>query len=139
MLLIALGFTAIAAANEPPSLPTIDGPTSGQANEDHDYTFTSTDADGDEIFYTIEWGCGESEVTDPHPSGVGVTAAHGYTEGDYTIRAKATDSNQSESGWATLEITMPKKKVTQMPFLNFLEQYPNMFPILRILIQLIRA
>ena len=139
MLMIVIGFTAIATANEPPSIPTIDGPTSGQANVDHEYTFTSTDPDGDEIFYSVEWGCGESENTDPHPSGVGAKASHAYAEGDYTIRVKATDSNQSESGWATLEITMPKKKVTQTPLLNFLEHHPNMLPILRLLTQLLRA
>ena len=38
MLMIVIGFTAIATANEPPSIPTIDGPTTGQANEEHEYT-----------------------------------------------------------------------------------------------------
>ena len=135
MLLIVLGFTAIAAANEPPTTPTIDGPTNGKAGVSQNYRFRSTDPDGDDIHYCIEWGCGESDCTEPHPSGEEVTASHTYVSGTFVIRVKATDSNQAESDWATLEITMPKNRVTQTPFLNFLKQHPNMFPILRLLLQ----
>jgi hypothetical protein len=135
MLLIVLGFTAIAAANEPPTIPTIDGPTSGKAGVSQSYKFRSTDPEGDDIVYCIEWGCGESECTDPYPSGEESTASHTYAEGKFIIRAKAIDSNQDESDWATLSITMPRNRVTQTPFLNFLEQHPNIFPILRLFLQ----
>jgi len=135
MLMPALSMTAI--ANEPPATPTIDGETNGKSGETYEYTFLSTDPDGDDISYSVEWGCGESEITDFYPSGENATASHSYAKGEYTIRVKAVDINQAESDWATLDISMPKNKATDFnfPLLSWLfERFPNAFPILKYLL-----
>ena len=132
MLLIIPLFSATVIANEPPSTPVIDGETEGQAGNSYEYTFVSTDPDGDEIYYEIEWGCGETESTDFYPSGETQALSHSYAAGDYTIRVKAIDINQAESDWGTFKITMPKNMPFMFSFLDRLfERFPNAFPILR--------
>jgi PKD domain-containing protein len=100
------------AENSAPSTPSINGPNSGKAGENHEYKFQSTDPEGDNVFYCIDWGDGTGEVCiGPFASGIQATASHTWSsQGDYTIRAKAKDIHDAESDWATLEVTMPKNK-----------------------------
>jgi hypothetical protein len=100
--------------NQPPNKPTISGPSSGKVNEEYNYSFVSTDVDGDEISYYIEWGEGtNSGWTRTLPSGEPLNASHIWEQRDsYTIKAKAKDENGAESEWATLEVSMPKRKVS---------------------------
>jgi len=42
--------------NDPPEKPTINGPTSAKTGEDHKYTFVTTDPDGDDVYYFVDWG-----------------------------------------------------------------------------------
>jgi len=53
----------------------------------------------------------------------------------YTIRAKAKDMYDAESEWAN-EVSMQRNKATITPFLQFLEQHPHLFPILKHLLEL---
>jgi hypothetical protein len=133
---IALG------GNNPPATPTIEGPHSGKAGTAYDYNFCSSDPDGDDIYYCVDWGDGSGEVClGPFPSNTCITQSHTWTsDGTYTIKAKARDSNQAESEWATFSVSMPKNKANSKPlFLSFLqsffEKYPNMFPILQKILQ----
>jgi hypothetical protein len=57
-------------------------------------------------------------------------------EGNYTIQAKAKNSLDMETEYVTLEVSMPKTKEYTHPFLKFLEQHPNLFPILRIILNI---
>jgi hypothetical protein len=122
--------------NNPPNAPAISGTTSGKPGVEYTYTFNSIDPDEDDIVYCIQWGDDSGEICiGPYPSGEDVTASHIYEEkGSYTIRAKAEDSNEAESDWGTLEVTMPKNKAFNFN-LNLLgwllERFPNAFPILR--------
>ncbi|MHA2431569.1 MAG: hypothetical protein ACXACC_11155, partial [Promethearchaeota archaeon] len=43
--------------NNPPSTPTISGPTSGKPGIEYDFTFISIDPDNDNIFIKVSWGC----------------------------------------------------------------------------------
>jgi len=109
--------------NTPPEKPDIDGTTSGSAGTEYTYTFNSVDPNGDDVYYYIMWGDGHVEVWDgPHASGVDVDIAHTYAnQGTFTIEAKAKDSNGAESGWSTLQVTMPLNKVFTNPlFLRLL-------------------
>ena len=120
--------------NEPPNKPIIEGQTSGKAGEEYEYTFVTTDPEEDDVNYTIDWGDGSDEVViGPYESGEEATAKHSWDEeGAYTIRAKAEDDwDGAESNWATLEVSMPKNKAINTPFLQFLENHPHMFPLLR--------
>lgn len=96
--------------NEPPEDPIIDGPTSGTAGEEYDYTFSAVDPDGDDVYLWIEWGEGNetAEWEGPYESGEEVTFSHTWEEeGTYTIQAKAKDTYDFESNWSTLEVKMP--------------------------------
>ncbi|MBN1280059.1 MAG: hypothetical protein JXA00_00250 [Candidatus Thermoplasmatota archaeon] len=95
--------------NETPLAPTITGPTSGNAGTTYKYTFVTTDPDGDDVYYYIDWGDGTYEDwIGPYLSGHQVFVNHKWDEkGSYTIQAKAKDTHNAESGWGTLDIEMP--------------------------------
>lgn len=132
MLLIAPFIVMTVSANEPPSIPIITGPTNGKTGEDLTYTFVSTDPDGDDIRYCIQWGCADPEVCiGPFSSGEEQTTSHSYAEGTYIIKVKAQDINDAESDWGTLEISVPKIKGLSLFIIKLLDQYPNLFPLLQ--------
>jgi photosystem II stability/assembly factor-like uncharacterized protein len=95
--------------NNPPNAPIITGTASGKPGIKYTYTFNSIDSDGDDIIYCIDWGDGTGEICiGPYSSGEDATASHVFEEkGSYTIRAKAEDTNEAESPWGELEVTMP--------------------------------
>lgn len=126
-----------------PSKPTILGPSKGKPGEQLTYTFESYDLFGDDISYYIDWGDGTTTGwTDYTLSGTPITETHVYNEQNrYTLKAKAKDTKGAESDWTTLEITMPKNKAYINPLFlqileKFLENHPNMFPMLRHLMRL---
>jgi len=122
--------------NQPPSIPIITGPTSGMIKTSYNYTLNSTDPDGDDITYLIDWGDGDTDIASGE-SNEEVTLKHTWSsQGNYIIKAKAKDVQGAESDWATLEVSMPKNKVINRPFLRFLENHPHMFPLLRQLLGL---
>jgi len=116
----------------------IDGPTEGKANENTDYTFCTNDPEGHDVEYLIDWGDGfDFNWYGPYESGENVTKGHSWaSKGDYTIRAKARDIYGAEADWTHLEVSIPKTKATNTPFLQFLENHPHLFPLLRQLLGL---
>jgi hypothetical protein len=133
MILLIPLLSATATANQPPTTPHIEGPTSGKAGVPHEYAICSEDPDEDQITYSIYWddGTGE-EIIGPVPSGVCALASHTWSkQGEYTISARASDG-QAESNWGQLEVTISKKhRAINTPFLSFLQNHLNMFPILQ--------
>ena len=120
----------IQASNDPPNKPSIDGETNGKAGTQYDYTFLTTDPEGLQVWYYIEWG----DDTDtgwigPYPSGEEIIKPHTWSKrGAYTIRCKAKDPYGDESEWGTLEVTMPVNKAVDLPFLDFIEtHFPRLF------------
>jgi len=98
------------AEDQPPSTPTVDGPNRGKINTLYNYTFNSTDPEGDAITYLIEWGDSKNDTVSGE-SGEVVTVQHAWSsQGHYNIRAKAKDIYGAESGWGSLTVTMPKSK-----------------------------
>jgi len=138
MLVIPV-INATTMLNNPPSTPTIEGSSSGKTGTEYEYELCSSDPDGDDISYCIDWGDGAGEVCKgPFPSGTCVIEKHTWSsDGTYMIKVKAQDIYGAESDWATLEVSMPRNKTyINTPFLNFLENHPHMFPILRQLLGL---
>ncbi len=125
-------------SNVPPETPTITGTTNGTAGEEYLYYFASIDPDNNPVSYYIDWGDGTiDEWRIEGASGERVWAERAYTsQGTYTIKAKAKDTLNEESDWATLSVSMPKNKAINTPFLNFLDNHPQIFPILRQLLGL---
>ncbi|EMR74602.1 hypothetical protein MBGDF03_00311 [Thermoplasmatales archaeon SCGC AB-540-F20] len=129
--------------NHPPDAPHIDGPTVKpvprplpKPGEPINYTFKSTDPDGDNVSYYIEWGDGTYENWfGPFQSGEEVIRNHTWIElGTYAIRAKAKDIWGAESDWGTLDVIMPKnQQVGNMWFLRWLERFPILQKILDVL------
>jgi len=129
---------ALITINQLPNAPTIDGPTSGNAGTEYEYTFNAVDPDSDNIKYYIDWGDGNTEWTGFSASGTPVIVSHTWVEEDtYTIAAKAQDEHGLEGDWATLEVEMPVNQQVINPLLQMLlERFPNAFPILRYLMGL---
>ena len=123
-------------SNLPPEKPSITGETNGKIGEIYNYTFTTSDPDGDKVYYYIEWGDDSvEEWIGPYNSGEEITLGHTFAEeGRYTIQAKAKDILDEESEWATLKVTMPKNKAIN-PFLLFLERLIERFPIMEQILQ----
>jgi outer membrane protein assembly factor BamB len=113
--------------------PTITGPTNGKVGVSYDYTFVATDPNGDQLEYFIEWGDGNIEDWfGPFGSGDPQTVSHAWSEeGTYRVRAKVKDDYDMESDWGTLDVTMPRSRAINTPFQWFLQQHPNLFPILQ--------
>ena len=108
--------------NKPPNKPNKpSGPTSGKAGTSYTYSTSTTDPDGDQVYYWFDWGDGtNSGWLGPYNSGQTVSASHTWSEkGSYNIKVKAKDTNDAESDWSDpLPITMPKSK--GLPFnVNF--------------------
>ena len=117
---------------KPPSNPTISGEQNGDAGTSYEYTFTSTDPDGNPISYYIKWGDGDT--TDwTSASSSPYKEDHTWSAGTFTIEAQARDSNGLSSGWTTHKVTMPRTIVFNFNqlVLKFLEAHPNAFPLLR--------
>ncbi len=130
---------------DPPDTPSITGPPSGIPGEEYEYNILTTDANGDDTYYCINWGDYRSvnEWIGPYTSGEPVKISHTWSaEGDYQIKVKAKDGYGLESDWATLTVSMPKnknEKSMNTPFLqfleNFFEKFPNAFPIIQTILQ----
>jgi outer membrane protein assembly factor BamB len=88
--------------NEPPSLPTISGPTKGDVGENYTFNMQTTDPDGNQIYYYVDWGDNtNSGWIGPFDSGTNVSMNHTwYNGGNFTIRVITKDVYDDESGWS---------------------------------------
>ncbi len=122
-------------ASREPMPPTITGPTNGNIKTTHEYTFSTTDPQEDLVFYYIDWGDGQTENwVGPYESDEPVVIGHSWTKkGTYTIKAKAKDVSNFESGWGELSVTMPTSTFLQPHGLleRLFERFPTTFPLLR--------
>jgi hypothetical protein len=121
-----------------PEMLIFDGETSGKTGEEQTFSISASGPEGYDVFYYIEWG--DNQITDwdgPHPSDEIVNVKHTWEEqGDYTIKAKAKNTIEIETDWMYLEVSMPKSKSVNRPFITFLENHPHLFPIIRQILKL---
>ena len=103
--------------DSPPYAPLITGPTSGKAGISYNYNLSSTDPNGDNVYYYVDWGDNtNSGWLGPYSSGEMVTVSHTWSlKGTYTIKAKAKDIYGAESDWAILPVTMPMDQPQSNP------------------------
>lgn len=125
----------VVLVNNPPETPTISGPTSGDAGVEYTFNISTTDPDGEDIFYCVNFSDGTGEkCLGPFESGEKVTIAHTWVEkGTYIINVKARDIHDAQSDWATLIVTMPcSYNKLILPFFELVfERFPNVFSLLR--------
>ncbi|KYK25826.1 hypothetical protein AYK20_04005 [Thermoplasmatales archaeon SG8-52-1] len=110
--------------NTPPETPDIDGPARHKVGVEYEYTFVSTDPDGDGLDYYIDWGDGNfTDWLGPYVSGEELVLTHTWTEkGTYIIRAKTRDiPDGAESDWGEFTVRWQSKSVSYSLF-NLLER-----------------
>jgi hypothetical protein len=95
---------------EKPQTP--NGPTNGRINVEQEYTTSTVDPEGDDVYYCWDWDDGNVEWFGPINSGFETTSSHTWNEeGNYNIRVKAKDVYGGESNWSDpLPISVPKYK-----------------------------
>jgi hypothetical protein len=123
--------------NNPPSTPKINGPTKGSTGVKYDYTFYSTDADNDDIYYYIKWGDGTTfEWIGPYNPNELVTVNHTWVnQGSFKIEAKAKDIKNGASYWGSFDLSIPRNKYASDTFIfTTFEQVINFLKFERFLI-----
>ena len=126
-------FTTGIENNNPPTVPTINGPTSGRPNKKYYYTFISTDPDDHDVYYEIDWGDGRYDTIGPYTSNILKNKYHSWDEyGNFTIRARTKDVYGEYSDWGEYNIKIVKKVriAFNLVLLRFLEQFPILQKIL---------
>ena len=120
--------------NQPPLAPDVDGPAMGKPGQEYTITFETTDPDGDDISYFVDWGDGDTEDWDgPYNSGVVSSAKHTWSsKGVFTVKVKAKDEHELEGPWGVLQINVPRAR--EYVFLQFLEKILERFPIIQLLL-----
>jgi PKD repeat protein len=112
--------------NDPPEKPTIMGLSIGMTEITYSLNFTATDPDGNQIYYSIDWGDHTSQLPlGPYPSGYDVNAQHSWrTAGSYIITVKARDTHNAESNSTSFTVRMFLNIYILNPsFIQFFEQY----------------
>jgi len=105
--------TVVLHISNPPEIPAIPyGSTKIKADVNYIYTTSTSDIDGDEVYYKWDWGDGNfSRWIGPYPSGETVNASYTWAKkGIYKIRVKAKDIYGIESEWSQpLRVSVPAK------------------------------
>ena len=117
-LFIVVGFQSAFAnnimENNPPEAPSINGHPNGTPGQLLCFTFNSSEPDGDDVRFYIDWGDCTYNVTDSVPSGTDKTVSHIWdVEDTYTITAYSEDETGSTSFPATFTVIIPRDKATK--------------------------
>ncbi len=124
-------------APDKPSKPS--GKKKGECKTSYIYKISSSDSDGDQVYYLWDWGDGNlSNWLGPYNSSEVCEANHSWEiKGEYNIKVKAKDSYERESEWSDpLSVTMPRAITYNSLLMKLLERFPHVFSILRHLMKL---
>jgi hypothetical protein len=112
--------------------PEINGQVKGKILTEYDYTATTTDPQGGELYYWFYWGDQTSSGwLGPYTSGDDALASHAWEKKGTCLMgaiAKNIDGFYSE-GFGVLEVKMPRTCTAFI--LSLLERFQHAFPILR--------
>lgn len=99
----------IAAENSPPDTPEITGQAQGKPRVEYTYTVVSTDPNGDDLYYFIDWADDTNTGwLGPYDSGEEINQSHTWSKkGTYIVLCKTKDVHDAESDWATLHVIIP--------------------------------
>lgn len=127
--------------NNPPNKPAKPtGVKKGAVGEEYNFSTSTIDQDEDMIYYKWDWGDGTfSGWLGPFNSGEEISIIHQWSRlGIYNVKVKARDEHRDESDWSDpLLVSMPmNRQSNNMWFLQFLQNHPRIFPILRHLLGL---
>jgi hypothetical protein len=109
----------VSSFNTPPEKPILAGPSSGIEGEELTFSATTTDFDGDGLYYKFNWGDGNlSNWIGPYESGVTMQTSYVWPEiGEYDVIVSAKDTNNSQGDWSdplavTINDNLPPEKPT---------------------------
>ena len=90
-----------ASPSDPPTDPIITGPSIGAVDWTYCFQLISTDPNGDNVFYFVDWGDGTNTGwLGPYTQGTQVDICHSWSApGTYELIAKARDENGAKSNW----------------------------------------
>jgi len=94
---------SIRSSSQKPNKPlTPTGPDRIKIGKTYSYTTSTTDPDGDQIYYYFDWGDGTNTGwLGPYNNGETVTATHKWEKkGEYSIKVRAKDTHGVLSGWS---------------------------------------
>jgi predicted amidohydrolase len=111
-----------------PSIPSINGPTSGKVMVKHIFFISAIDPYYNDVYYFIDWGDNTtSDWFGPFNSGKEISVNHTWLkQGNFIIRIKAKNNIGAISEWGTLTVTIPRNKAVtnNMLLLRILERFP---------------
>ncbi|KYK32414.1 MAG: hypothetical protein AYK22_09240 [Thermoplasmatales archaeon SG8-52-3] len=86
-----------------------EGPDFGAVGIEYSFSTSSTDPDGDQLYFIWDWGDGTTSAwMGPYSSGETCVANHSWNEdGNFEVKVKARDEHFSQSDWSessTIEI-----------------------------------
>jgi len=115
------------SAPNKPSKPS--GTKDGKVGNSYSYTTSTSEDDGDQVWYKWSWGDGEqSEWIGPYSPGETCSASHSWDERsrDLEVKVKARDAYGGVSSWSDpLSVIMPKtKSVTNPLIFDFISHFP---------------
>ena len=110
----------IPGGNKPPNPPIISGPTSGSISDDYNYTFITTDKDGDDLYLLVDWGDNTNTGwIGPYSSDEEVKLSPSWSEnGVYNIKAKAKDVYEYEGEWTDPFVVAITEKTILIGFIT---------------------
>ena len=137
---IDVGFTLISTSYVMPGAPNKPerpiGPTKGKPGEKQTFTAKAVDPEGDQIYYSFDWGDGTlSSWMGPFSSDEAITVNWSWSEkGSYAVRVKAKDVYGHESVWSDpLVVQMPRNALFSWYVNLFLEKYPVIYDLIMML------
>ena len=121
-------IVTITVDNNPPTDLSISGRSSNlNTGAKYNYKVNATDPDGDDIYYYIDWGDGDTvEWAGPFNTSEEQTFNHSWTgsQTTYNIRVKAKDIYGDESDWVTLQVSTQQAKNSFSIIYRLLERFP---------------
>jgi hypothetical protein len=98
---MTLDMSYDAGQNSPPQTPApVQGLTQGYVGKILSFTAAAKDPEGDQLFFTFDWGDGTTTKTLLSASSTGKANHIWKDKGVYKVKAMATDSSGVSSGWS---------------------------------------
>jgi hypothetical protein len=115
----AFTIKIIECGNQPPATPAKPtGRIYGTEHQTYTYTTSTTDPEGNNVYYMWDWGDGSfSAWLGPYASGAPASASHLWAHpGSYNIKVKAKDIYGAESAWSEpLRVLMRRFGIPPIP------------------------
>ena len=89
------------------------GPANGESGTSYTYSTSTTDPEGNDVYYWFDWGDGSnSGWKGPYSSGETVSQSKTWSrKGTFGVKVKAKDTNDVESEWSeSLSVSIPRSR-----------------------------